>query len=765
MKILIIHNHYLEKGGEDEVVNAEVALLREHGHDVILYEKSNEYVENAHFIKKSLFTLFDINFSKIVYGEISDIVRSEKPDIAHIHNIFVCITPSVYFALNKFNVPIVQSLHNYRLFCIRGTFYNRSAICERCLNHKPFGGVIRKCWRGSFFSSFFLTKLLQKKESFLKNIYAYIALSKFSRNKFAEMGLDRSKLHLKTNFLTIEPEGGGQDHDYALFVGRLVDYKGVATLMKAFNAIPSFRLKIVGDGPLKSEVQRFVSTHSNVEWLGRLNRASVNDVMRNCSFLIFPSEWYEGMPMVILESFVFSKPILASNLGAMKELVADGVNGVLFEPGNAEDLAAKIAYMFTHKDKRIEMGKNANKIYRQQFIKEKNYEELLNIYTRTIETKKSRSLSLALTYSIADQNFKQAKSLGVFNVSTKLMENLSLRGTSLSLNLLTNSSLSDKRRSLSCGAFYSIHNEAVGNKLGRIVWDQWGVYAAARRSGCQWLLLPKGFTSFFKPRGFKLAVYIHDAMHDYYNNNYSGVMSQLEIMYFTRSLKAALKYSSVIFTNSEFSKSEVKRLASSFKIKLPPVIVAGIGFTRTMDAVPEKRNSLILLTSFWPHKLTELAMDYVNCWHDETGFSGNIELIGSLPSSVRLPGLPNWRHHHRLSETMYRQLLAEAKALLFFSAYEGFGMPPVEAMIAGTCPVFSDLPVTREVMGERGFSFSNDSYKSFAQAMNKALNVPETQIQLWAAQLLELHNWGKVVDRVSNGLLRAGGRAELTTRK
>jgi glycosyltransferase involved in cell wall biosynthesis len=163
-----------------------------------------------------------------------------------------------------------------------------------------------------------------------------------------------------------------------------------------------------------------------------------------------------------------------------------------------------------------------------------------------------------------------------------------------------------------------------------------------------------------------------------------------------------------------------------------------------------------LLTSHWPHKLTCKAIGFVERWQKQANFSGGVDLIGSLPRGIRLPRLTGWRHHKRLSETTYRQFLAQARAILFFSAYEGFGMPPVEAMVFGACPVFSDISVTREVMGKTGCSFQNNSYESFAKAMDGALNMPESQIQLWAEQLLERHNWDKVVERITDGLMRTG---------
>lgn len=391
MKILIVHNHYLEKGGEDEVVNAEIKLLTEQGHEVIFYEKSNEQVNSSSFFKKAVF-LLKLNFSKAVYREVKEIIKREKPDIAHIHNIFICVTPSIYFALKEDGVPVVQSLHNYRFFCVKGTFFAKGAVCEKCKDGRFFNAVIGRCYRNSLFLSFLLARILYKGGSFLKKIDSHIVTSKFSRDKFIELGLEEEKMFLKVNFLTLKPKGDSRDYNYALFLGRLVDYKGIVTLIKAFKISPSFNLKIIGDGPLRRDVQSVVSSWGNIEWAGKIGRDLVLEAIKNSSFIIFPSECFENMPFVIMESFAFSKPVLASNLGAIKEFVIDGVNGILFEPGNEKELAAKVSYLFSHEKKRLEMGKNANKTYRELFDKDKNYRDLISIYTRTITLKKGESV-------------------------------------------------------------------------------------------------------------------------------------------------------------------------------------------------------------------------------------------------------------------------------------------------------------------------------------------------------------------------------------
>jgi glycosyltransferase involved in cell wall biosynthesis len=360
-------------------------------------------------------------------------------------------------------------------------------------------------------------------------------------------------------------------------------------------------------------------------------------------------------------------------------------------------------------------------------------------------------IPLTLTYSLADQDFSQTKSMGIFNVSTQFLKYLINSNSFGRLTVLTNSSLDGKLR-LSPEVLVLRHNEAISGKLRRMLWDQWGVYKAAKNSVNQWLFLPKGFASFLRKPVFKLAVYIHDAIHDFYRNNYPGFIPWPENKYFMRCLKNSIKHSDVIFTNSDFTQNELRRLAAGFKLNLPQVITAGIGFKRIEEKAPEKSNSLLFLSSAWPHKLTRQGISFLERWQRESGFSGRVELIGSLPRGMRLPCLSGWSHHQRLSGIRYRQFLTQARALLFFSAYEGFGMPPVEAMIAGTCPVFSELPVTREVMGGRGFSFSNDSYEAFACSMDQALKVSQTQIQLWSEELLRLHSWDKVVEKTVKGL-------------
>jgi hypothetical protein len=300
------------------------------------------------------------------------------------------------------------------------------------------------------------------------------------------------------------------------------------------------------------------------------------------------------------------------------------------------------------------------------------------------------------------------------------------------------------------------HDCALQGRLGRIWWDQWGVYRAALDAGNDWLLLPKGFASCLRKPPVKLAVYVHDVMHDFYRGAHPGAVGRLEQAYFGRSLAAALRHGRVIFTNTEFTAQEVNRVAARAGLAPPPVVVAGIGFKRHVDVPNQGRRGIVVLASPFPHKRTVLAAEWMARWQEASGFHGDVDWVGGLPPGLSLPALPKWRQHGRLPEAEYRRLLAGARALVFFSDYEGFGMPPVEAGLAGACPVFSDLPATREVMGQAGFKFGNTDYESFRCALNSALEVHPILLAGWAEELLVRHDWARVAGRIVAGLRAVG---------
>ncbi len=367
---------------------------------------------------------------------------------------------------------------------------------------------------------------------------------------------------------------------------------------------------------------------------------------------------------------------------------------------------------------------------------------------------------LTLTYSLADQNFATTKSVGIFNLSLQLLEHLAQRQEVGALAVLGNGSLTD-RLNLLPSANVVLHNEAIGSRLRRIAWDQWGVYRAAAKTGHQWLFLPKGFASFLRPCPVSLALYVHDAMWDFYDQHYPGGLSWLERWYFRRCFRANLRRASVIFTNSHFTRAEIERVAQRWGLPVPPTHAVGLGFSAPTAPLLQKAERIVVLASTARHKRTDLAVAYLSRWQEQTSFGGAIDWVGRWPPGLARAEDVRWRYHERSPESEYRALLTQARVLVFLSEYEGFGMPPVEAVLAGACPVYSHLPVTQEVMGDVGCAFANADYESFAQAMNTALHTKPDQLFRWAAMLLDRYNWNRVTARILEALSSPHQRCDL----
>ncbi len=364
--------------------------------------------------------------------------------------------------------------------------------------------------------------------------------------------------------------------------------------------------------------------------------------------------------------------------------------------------------------------------------------------------------ALSITYSLADQNFAKTKTIGTLNLSVQLAEELAKRPEVDRFKVLSNPSLRDYLKTSSRMAVEE-HASPIGGAAKRMIWDQWGVYTAARRAGNDWLFLPKGYASFARRSPVKLACYLGDVMHEYYARHYPKAIPWLENLYFKTSFIGSLRHADVIFTNSEFTRTEILRVAREWGLTPPPIFRGGIGFYKPECRAIAKQNRIIALAGKFPHKRTDLAVKYLTEWQRREHYAGEIHWIGGFPEGVTLPDFPNWKRHQRLPESDYRDLLASAKALVYFSEYEGFGMPPVEAALAGVCPVYSDLPPTREVMGATGKAFQNEDFDSFALALNEALATPLETVEVWGEELLARHNWAAVGERVIKGLLETEG--------
>jgi glycosyltransferase involved in cell wall biosynthesis len=390
MKVLLIHNYYQSSApsGEDIVFKNELELLENNGVEVITYERHNDEILDYGMGKKITLPFVNI-WSKKTYREIKSLIKRERPDLCHIHNIFYLISPSAYYACRDSGVPVVQTLHNFRAFCANGLLYRNGEVCEECLGKVPFRGFIHGCFRNSRIYSLpvvgmeYIHKLIG---SWDKKIDAFIALTNFGKKKFVEAGLREDRIFVKPNFLVNPPKPRIEPGNFVIFVGRLSKEKGLATLLEAWKEIENIPLNIIGDGPIRDNVLANIEKNriKSVSYVGRVSHDEVIEFIKNSILMVFPSEWYEGFPMTLVEAYACGKPVVASRIGSVEEIVNDGETGLLFEPHNQSDLAEKVNYLLKNIDKCKEMGEKARMEFEEKYTPERNFEYLMNIYQKVL---------------------------------------------------------------------------------------------------------------------------------------------------------------------------------------------------------------------------------------------------------------------------------------------------------------------------------------------------------------------------------------------
>jgi len=392
MKILLIHNYYKRSGGEDQVFQSETELLRSSGHNVIQYTLHNDQIDmlsKAQQFRKTI-------WNPTSYREIEQLIIKNRPDVCHFHNTFPLISPSAYYSCQRNHVPVIQTLHNYRLICPNALLLRNERICEDCIDKLfPCPGVFHGCYRQSKSASGVVATMLGIHRligTWSRQVDCYIALTEFSRQKFIEGGLPDKKIVVKPNFINVDP-GARANSFYALFVGRLSSEKGVALLLEAWKLIGGVPLKIVGDGPLFGFAKEYVQRNDLglIELLGPQTSENVFSLLKQASFLVLPSVCYENFPLTIIESFSTAVPVITSRLGAPTEIVKNHQTGLLFQPGNPHDLAEKVTWAWNNREKMEEMGKNARVEYESKYTVEKNLNALEEIYEQAIIRHKARA--------------------------------------------------------------------------------------------------------------------------------------------------------------------------------------------------------------------------------------------------------------------------------------------------------------------------------------------------------------------------------------
>lgn len=385
MKVLIIHNFYKFPGGEDVVFENETKLLRDHGHDVETLSFSNEAIDSG--IKAAFFGLlsyYNLDSAKKLEARI----REFRPDIIHVHNTFLIASPSIFFIAKKHKIPVVKTLHNYRLICPSTVLLHNDAIYEESI-HKvfPIDAIMKGVYKGSKLQTAILAGMtgIHKLIGTWKNkVDRYIVLTEFSRKKFIDSSLKvpEGKFALKPNFIFDQGFELNKD-DFFLYVGRLSVEKGIYTILEAFKGIEK-QIFIIGDGELRPEVERAAGEHHNIIYLGRKPHEDVFSILKKAKALIFASNWYETFGLTIIEAFSTATPVLTSNMGGHREFVNDGENGIRFESNNAMDLRQKLD-LLDDANFHATLCVNARKSYESQYTPGQNYKMLMDIYKDAIE--------------------------------------------------------------------------------------------------------------------------------------------------------------------------------------------------------------------------------------------------------------------------------------------------------------------------------------------------------------------------------------------
>ncbi len=386
MKILTVHNRYKFRGGEDESREAEDNLLAARGNEVRQVVFDNARINSRNAILVGL----QASWSQNAYVRIRDYVEDWRPDILDVHNFFPLVSPSVYYAARRRRVPVVQTLHNYRILCPGANFYREGKVCEDCTSHViPWPGITHKCYRGSALQTSAVALMISVHRllrTWSRMVSIFFVLSEFAKKKFIEGGLPQSRLVVKPNFI-VDPGGPGPGGDDVLYAGRLSPEKGIRTLLKAIALArsPKAIFRIVGDGPLEAEVREAALHDPRIRFDGRLPLTDVMGLMASARAVVVPSECYETFGRAAAEAFACGTPVICPDLGAVTEIVTNNKTGLHFHSGDPRDLARVLDSVDSDPAGITLMRAAARDGYEARYTPERGYQIIMAAYQRALK--------------------------------------------------------------------------------------------------------------------------------------------------------------------------------------------------------------------------------------------------------------------------------------------------------------------------------------------------------------------------------------------
>jgi glycosyltransferase involved in cell wall biosynthesis len=403
MKILQINKFFYKRGGAEAYMLSLSKMLRQQGHQVL--EFSMQHPENLeseysdYFIKQIDFQNRQGFFSDLkksahllyswqARNNLEKLIKKEKPDIAHLHNFYFQLTPSILKVLKKYNIPMVWTMHDYKLICPNYRLFTQGRVCERCKVHKYYNCFRYQCMQNNSAYSFLVMLETYLHNLILKSydqIDLYISPSQFLQDKVAQWGINQDKVTQVYNFVNLkEFEPDYNPGQYLLYFGRLAEEKGLLLLLQALREMPEINLKIVGEGPQKKLLEKYIKEYkvNNVQLIGHTTGEKLYDLIKKARFVILPSIWYENNPISVLEAFALGKPVLGSDLGGIPELVKDRQTGVIFKANDLNDLKNKLSQNYNNLEQIRQMGRQARLFVENNCAPQKHYQQIERIYEK-----------------------------------------------------------------------------------------------------------------------------------------------------------------------------------------------------------------------------------------------------------------------------------------------------------------------------------------------------------------------------------------------
>jgi glycosyltransferase involved in cell wall biosynthesis len=406
LRILQANKFHFVKGGAERYYLDVSQRLAARGHTVVPFamrHPRNETTEYERYFVEEVDYHSALNlaekvragarsiYSRETVRRVSELVAREAPAVAHLHNIYHQISPSLIGALARLGVPVVQTLHDYKLVCPGYLLMTQGEICERCKGGRYFNAVKYRCLLDSTAASVvgFLEAALHARLGTYGKIALFLCPSQFLLEKVAEFGVPREKLVHFPYFLPLESYLPSYERsDYFIYLGRLSREKGVATLLEALRRRGGSRLtcRILGEGPLEGMLKAQAAAWglTNVAFSGYLQGEELQTTIRNAAFTVVPSEWYENLPFAVLESFALGTPVVGARIGGIPEMVIQERTGLTYTSGDAAELADALDWMEVHPDRVVEMGREARKLDEERYAPQAHLERLEALYARVI---------------------------------------------------------------------------------------------------------------------------------------------------------------------------------------------------------------------------------------------------------------------------------------------------------------------------------------------------------------------------------------------